>query len=191
MLQRQMQHLFLYIPIFCTVGLFGFGGINMDNKYLNEVLERLESYRKKEQQIELLRYELQHAKQVSPTELIEAMTFQTRDADGSQTDLYPKDVPGIALSYQHIAAQLNEEAVGELISRYTALCHERDRLLHYIGLLDKRQQDVVRKHYFEQQSWSEIASSMDLTPRTVQRTRQQALDELANLYAFADGILRR
>ena len=85
----------------------------MDNKYLNEVLERLESYRKKEQQIELLRYELQHAKQVSPTELIEAMTFQTRDADASQTDLYPKDVPGIALSYQHIAAQLNEEAVGE------------------------------------------------------------------------------
>ena len=153
----------------------------MDNKYLNEVLERLESYRKKEQQIELLRYELQHAKQVSPTELIEAMTFQTRDADGSQT----------ALSYQHIAAQLNEEAVGELISRYTELCHERDRLLHYIGLLDKRQQDVIRKHYFEQQSWSEIAASMDLTPRTVQRTRQQALDELANLYAFADGILRR
>lgn len=92
----------------------------MDNKYLNEVLERLESYRKKEQQIELLRYELQHAKQVSPTELIEAMTFQTRDADASQTDLYPKDVPGIALSYQHIAAQLNEEAVGELMSRYTA-----------------------------------------------------------------------
>ena len=34
----------------------------MDNKYLNEVLERLESYRKKEQQIELLRYELQHVK---------------------------------------------------------------------------------------------------------------------------------
>ena len=75
MLQHQMQHLFLYIPIFCAAGLFGFGGINMDNKYLNEVLERLESYRKKEQQIELLLYELQHAKQGSPTELIEAMTF--------------------------------------------------------------------------------------------------------------------
>ena len=34
----------------------------MDNKYLNEVLKRLESYRKKEQQIELLRYELQRIK---------------------------------------------------------------------------------------------------------------------------------
>ena len=163
----------------------------MDNKYLNEVLERLESYRKKEQQIELLRYELQHAKQVSPTELIEAMTFQTRDVDGSQTNLYPKDVPGIALSYQHIAAQLNEEAVGELISRYTALCYERDRVLHYIGLLDKRQQDVIRRYYFEQQSWGEIADGMGSTPRTVQRLRQQAVEELANLYSFADGILRR
>ena len=71
----------------------------MDNKYLNEVLERLESYRKKEQQIELLRYELQHVKQVSPTELIETMTFQIRNADVNQTNLYPKDVPGIAFSY--------------------------------------------------------------------------------------------
>ena len=163
----------------------------MDNKYLNEVLDRLENYQKMMRQIELLQYEIQYLLISSPTELIETMTFQIRNADVNQTNLYPKDVPGIALSYQHIAAQLNEEAVGELISRYTALCHERDRLLHYIGLLDKRQQDVVRKHYFEQQSWSEIAASMDLTPRTVQRTRQQALDELANLYAFADGILRR
>jgi len=32
---------------------------------------------------------------------------------------------------------------------------------------------------------------MGSTPRTVQRLRQQAVEELANLYAFADGILRR
>ena len=64
-------------------------------------------------------------------------------------------------------------------------------LMSYEELLDKRQQDVIRNHYFEQQSWSEIAASMNLTPRTVLRTRQQALDELANLFAFADGILRR
>ena len=67
----------------------------------------------------------------------------------------------------------------------------RIRIIPEDGQVLKRQQDVVRKHYFEQQSWSEIAASMDLTPRTVQQTRQQALDELANLYAFADGILRR
>jgi DNA-directed RNA polymerase specialized sigma24 family protein len=50
---------------------------------------------------------------------------------------------------------------------------------------------VIRRYYFEQQPWGEIADGMGSTPRTVQRLRQQAVEELANLYAFADGILRR
>ena len=89
------------------------------------------------------------------------------------------------------AAQLNGESVEELISKYADLCHEQDRLSHYIGFLEGRQQDVIRRYYFEQQSWGEIADGMGSTPRTVQRLRQQAVEELANLYAFADGILRR
>lgn len=164
----------------------------MDNKYLNEVLERLESYRKKEQQIELLRYELQHAKQVRANR-----TDRSHDVPNPRRRRQPNgSIPkrrarhrSFLPAHRRTAERRSRRRAD--ISRYTALCHERDRLLHYIGLLDKRQQDVVRKHYFEQQSWSEIAASMDLTPRTVQRTRQQALDELANLYAFADGILRR
>lgn len=82
-------------------------------------------------------------------------------------------------------------ADAEPLSKYADLCHEQDRLSHYIGFLDGRQQDVIRRYYFEQQSWGEIADGMGSTPRTVQRLRQQAVEELANLYAFADGILRR
>lgn len=163
----------------------------MDNKYLNEVLNRLENYQKMTRQIELLRYEIEYAGQISPTEMIEVMTFQKRDANGAGADVYPKSVPEIALSYQRTAAQLNGETVEELISNYADLCREQDRLLHYIGFLDQRQQDVIRRYYFEQQSWGEIADSMSSTPRTAQRLRQQAVDELANLYAFAAGILRR
>ena len=144
----------------------------MDNKYLNEVLDRLENYQKMMRQIELLQYEIQYASHVTPTEMIEVMTFQKRDADNAGTNAYPKSVP-------------------ELISKYADLCHEQDRLSHYIGFLDGRQQDVIRRYYFEQQSWGEIADGMGSTPRTVQRLRQQAVEELANLYAFADGILRR
>lgn len=162
----------------------------MDNKYLNEVLQRLENYQKMVQQIELLRYEIQHAGHISPTEMIEVMTFQQHNAD-SGTDKYPKSVPEIALSYQRAAAQLNGETLEELIAKYADLCHEQDRLLHYIGFLNGRQQDVIHRYYFEQQSWGEIADGMGSTPRTVQRIRQQAVDELANLYAFAGGILRR
>ena len=141
----------------------------MDNKYLNEVLDRLENYQKMMRQIELLQYEIQYASHVTPTEMIEVMTFQKRDADNAGTNAYPKSVPEIAMSYQRAAAQLNGESVEELISKYADLCHEQDRLSHYIGFLDGRQQDVIRRYYFEQQSWGEIADGMGSTPRTVQR----------------------
>ena len=39
----------------------------MDNKYLNEVLDRLENYQKMMRQIELLQYEIQYASHVTPT----------------------------------------------------------------------------------------------------------------------------
>ena len=88
----------------------------MDNKYLNEVLDRLENYQKMMRQIELLQYEIQYASHVTPTEMIEVMTFQKRDADNAGTNAYPKSVPEIAMSYQRAAAQLNGESVEELIS---------------------------------------------------------------------------
>ena len=55
----------------------------MDNKYLNEVLNRLENYQKMMRQIELLQYEIQYASHVTPTEMIEVMTFQKRDEDNA------------------------------------------------------------------------------------------------------------
>ena len=163
----------------------------MDNKYLNEVLDRLENYQKMMRQIELLQYEIQYASHVTPTEMIEVMTFQKRDADNAGTNAYPKSVPEIAMSYQRAAAQLNGESVEELISKYADLCHEQDRLLHYIGLLDPRQQSVIRKYYFESCTWSEIADALGITTRTAQRIRQQAVEELANMYSFADNVFRR
>ena len=172
---------------YCLMPVYARGGLTLTN----EVLDRLENYQKMMRQIELLQYEIQYASHVTPTEMIEAMTFQKRDADNAGTNAYPKSVPEIAMSYQRTAAQLNGESVEELISKYADLCHEQDRLSHYIGFLDGRQQDVIRRYYFEQQSWGEIADGMGSTPRTVQRLRQQAVEELANLYAFADGILRR
>ena len=78
----------------------------MDNKYLNKVLEKLENYRKIMQQIELLRYEIQHVGHVSPAEMIEVMTFQGRATNSNSTDIYTKDVPEIALSYSILLRSL-------------------------------------------------------------------------------------
>lgn len=160
----------------------------MEINYTAYVIDLLENHCKAKRQMKLLRYEIEHVRRIAPTEMIEIMTFQACGADAKQESIYPKDVPEIALSYQRTAAQLNQEATDELASKYADLCGEQDRLLHYISLLENRQQTVIRKYYFDLSPWSEIADSMNLTVRTAQRIRQQAVDELANLYAFADGI---
>lgn len=160
----------------------------MKSLHLDVVLYRLENYQIMVRQIDLLRYEMQHVGQISSTEMIEVMTFQKNETNS--VNVYAKNVPEIAASYQSVAAQLNEEAINSLASKLADLCQEQDRLLHYIGLLDRRQQEVIRRYYFEQQTWCEIADSMGSTARTVQRLRQQAVKELATLYDFAEGILR-
>lgn len=161
----------------------------MGNKYIDYVVNQLENYRKTTQQMKLLCYEIEHIKRTTATEVIEVMTFQKRDAASDSADVYPKKVPEIALSYQQTAAQLNNEAMEEIISVYADLRQERDRLLHYISLLDDRQQTIIQKYYFDLLSWNEIAGGMNLTVRTVQRVRQQAVGELANLYAYANDVL--
>ena len=54
-----------------------------------------------------------------------------------------------------------------------------------IGLLDERQGRVLRLYYFESYVWTDVAKVMHMTVRTAQRIRQQAVDELEKLYAFA------
>ena len=163
----------------------------MDNKPINQVLNQLEKYQETTRRLELLRYEIQHLDRFRPSEVIEMMTFQQGAADDSHGVLYPKAVPEIALSYRQVAERLNTEAADELLSVYADLCQTHDRLLHYIGLLDPRQQSVIRKYYFESCTWSEIADALKITTRTAQRIRQQAVEDLANMYSFADNVFRR
>ena len=144
------------------------------------VLELLENSSHRLRQIELMRYELQHIPQVSDSEMIEAMSLPPLTSSEKATN--SKAVPDVALSYKKTAERMNAEALGELASAYVNLWREHDRLQHYTGLLDERQGRVLRLYYFE---WTDVAKVMHMTVRTSQRIRQQAVDELEKLYAFA------
>ena len=150
------------------------------------VLELLENSSHRLRQIELMRYELQHIPQVSDSEMIEAMSLPSLTS--SEKVASSKAVPDVALSYKKTAERMNAEALGELASAYVNLWREHDRLQHYIGLLDERQGRVLQLYYFESYVWTDVAKAMHMTVRTAQRIRQQAVDELAKLYAFAKGF---
>ena len=152
------------------------------------VLELLENSSHRLRQIELMRYELQNIPQVSNSEMIEVMSLPSLTS--SEKVASSKAVPDVALSYKRTAERMNAEALGELASAYMDLWREHDRLLHYIGLLDERQGRVLQLYYFESYVWTDVAKAMHMTVRTAQRIRQQAVDELAKLYAFADSFFK-
>ena len=147
------------------------------------VLELIENSSHRLRQIELMRYELQHIPQISDSEMIEAMSLPSLTSGEKAAD--SKAVPDVALSYKQTAERMNGEALGELASAYMNLWREHDRLQHYIGLLDERQGRVLQLYYFESYVWTDVAKAMHMTVRTAQRIRQQAVNELEKLYAFA------
>ena len=153
------------------------------------VLHLLEEYRKNIRKIAQLRYELEHPSLVSPAEMMEAMTFAKGTREGSRPVGYVSDKTlYIAMNYQEAAASLNDESREEIVSKLIPLEREVDRLEHYIQLLPTQQATLLRCHFFDGVGWSELCAEMRLSPKTLRKLREEAVDALTEMYEFA-GVL--
>ena len=138
----------------------------MSNLSMNYVMTLLQNYRATKRKIEQLRYELEHPARVSPDEMIEAMNFQSA------------------------ADEANAALTHDLVSRLVPLEQEINRLEHYVALLEPRQAEVIRLAYFEGHTWQQISAKTQITTRTLYKIRNQAVEELAEMYALTAGLQR-
>ena len=67
-----------------------------------------------------------------------------------------------------------------------ALECEQRRLTYFIGLLDKRQAEVIRLVFVDGIPTKEVAASFGLTYRTIDRIKRTAIENLAEMYAYSD-----
>lgn len=132
----------------------------MENEMTGYILTLLENYAKTTNEIELLRYELQHCNIVSPEEMIETLALSRRE--NNPDSRYPHDVAGIAMCFREVTDRLNKDASNEVAAQYVALVRERERLQYYISLLEHRESTALKEHYFFQKSWTEIAKNLAL-----------------------------
>ena len=150
------------------------------------VVGLLESYQKREKQIELLHYELAHPVRVTANEMIGALALAHGDDSGSghpgghasDKTLY------IALNYQDRADQANNSALREVVEQLVTLEQEQERLKYYVSLLAKRQANVIKLIYFEGCTQEDVAEKMGLAKRTIQLLKAQAIDELVTMYDY-------
>lgn len=150
------------------------------------VLKLLESYNERERKIAVLRYNLEHPAKVSRSEQIEAMNFGHGDGLDHSAGHISNKTLYIALNYEEQAERMNAESAHEIAKELFALECEQRRLTYFIGLLDKRQAEVIRLVFVDGIPTKEVAVSFGLTYRTIDRIKRTAIENLAEMYAYSD-----
>lgn len=158
----------------------------MNAEMKNYVIKQLETYHDRERKIAVLRYDLEHPSEVGVTEQIEAMNYGSGEGVGHSKGHISNKTLYIALNYEEQAKQLNAESAKEIADELFILERRQKKLLYYISLLEKRQAEVVRMVYMEGVSTKKAAEQHGLTVRTIERIRKDAVDNLAEMYAYSE-----
>lgn len=149
------------------------------------VVDLLESYPKRMQEIALLHYELKHPARISTDEMIGAMSFSHGDGVVRSSGHVSNKTLYIALNYQDKTEKINADATEEIVKRLVSMEHEQERLAYYVSLLDQQQKTAINRFYFEGISWEKIAQELQVAVRTIYKIKRRALDRLADLYELA------
>jgi len=156
-----------------------------------QVIQLLESYRTLKKKAAVLRYELEHRKQVSPSELVVAMTFAHGAGDGQRQAGHVSDPTlRVAMNYQETARRLNSEAAESILRDLAPLEDAVDRMEYYASLLQGLQNQVIKLHYFDGLSLSQISEQTRSSPKTVRKAKNDAIDELAEMYQCSGSAVQ-
>lgn len=157
----------------------------MNNDMRSYVINLLETYQERTRKIALLHYELEHPARTSEAEMISAMALGHGAGGSSHTEGHISDKTlYIALNYQNRTDELNADIKEEIVVQLVELEWEQERLEYYTSLLEKRQALVIRLAYFEGLPWDEVAKEAGAAVRTVHKIKNQALEQLAEMYQF-------
>lgn len=150
------------------------------------VMSLLENYAACERKIAVLRYELEHPALVNRAEQIEAMNFGHGENAGHTKGHISNKTLYIALNYEEQAERMNAEAVDEIAGELFDLERQQKKLLHFVGLLEKREAEVIHLVFMEGVPTKEVARRYGLTYRTIDRIKRNAVEHLAEMYAYAE-----
>lgn len=92
--------------------------------------------------------------------------------------------------FQSAADEANAALTHDLVSRFVLLEQEINHLEHYMAFLEPRQAEVIRLAYFEGHTWQQISAKTQITTRTLYKLRNQAVEELVEMYALTADLQR-
>mgnify|MGYP002510669704 CR=1 FL=1 len=155
------------------------------------VVGLLESYQKRSKQIDLLHYELSHPACVTENEMIGALALAHADGGGRPSGHASDKTLYIALNYQARIDHMRDDTTEEVAGQLVALEREHERLNYYVSLLTSRHAELLKLLYFEGYSQEECAKKLEIATRTVRRIKDDAIEELTEMYSFTGEVASR
>lgn len=155
----------------------------MNSKVRQELVHLLNRYHVDMARKSILKYELEHCAKVTEGEMIEAMNFHRTDDCVSFPIGHKADKTFfIASNITERTTKANSDARNDLSDRLSALIETWERLNHYLSVLKKNDQTVIRLHFFEDKEWAEIATDMKTSVVTAKRSCKRTIDRLCAMY---------
>ena len=161
----------------------------MSKEKKQRILDLLNSYQDRKQKIGVLRYELENLVRISVDEMIDVMTYGWHDNGlGSPKGDFSNKTLYTAMSYKEMAERINTETAHEIAAKLLEEEQCQNKLDHHIGLLEKRQADVIRLVFLEKITVKDVAKQYGMTDRTITRIKNIAIEKLAELYTYSEDI---
>ena len=149
----------------------------------SDIMKKLRGYNDLERRRKQLTYELEHyVDKVSGDDIIETMSFGNGMGERTKGGRPGDKTAKIAATYNEATTQANLRDKLELQEDLAYVKQEINRLTYYVGLLNDKQVNAVKIHYFKGNSIQQTAEKMDISMTSVKRILKSAIEELVMMY---------
>ena len=148
------------------------------------VMSILTQFRDNQRRIEMLRYELEHPATVTADDMIDALSFGHGEQVGTSSGHISNKTLYIALNYQDKMTLTNNEIIHGISVQLAKLENQQQRLIHYIGLMDEKDAEVIRMTYMDGMDTDQIAAQTGVSVRTVRTRRANAINHLCAMFEY-------
>ena len=153
------------------------------------VVECLENYCRAAREIDLLQCELASLGAVSAEDVLETMAFAKGDNEVHGPKWHMSDkTSSIAVRYRDVAVKMNDEAKLGVMSQLFPLKAKKERLDRCIMFLSAINNKVITGLYIQERAVKDLALELHVSERTVQRYRDNAVDELVSMYEILEQV---
>lgn len=160
----------------------------MSDKLRVYLIKSLEDYLRTARLIELLQCELLASPIVTENEVLIALALSREEGSTVSLDNKFDKTASVALQYRDLTTKINEDTKLTVVNQLLSLKMQKERLDRCISLLSSANNTVITGMYIHEKTIKDLSLELHVSERTVQRYRDNAIDELVSMYELLEQI---